>query len=307
MCYLAQVSRAGFYRSLLVQRPREEVMAVQAAIQQIAIEHRRRYGYRRIAAALRRQGMVVNHKRVARIMRQDNLLALQPRAFVTTTDSRHELEVYLNLARRMQLTGINQLWVADITYIRLATEFVYLAVILDAFSRRVVGWQLDHRLTSALPMAALQQALAQRRPLPGLVHHSDRGLQYASSGYVNLLHDHQIIPSMSRPANPYDNASCESFIRTLKREEIYANQYDDLEHLRANIEAFLEQYYNRLRLHSALGDRTPEEFEQTSRASSVANLSSSASMSFFRHEEIYQSDIKIQQGADHRPLPSSSS
>jgi len=162
----------------------------------------------------------------------------------------------------MKLTGIDQLWVADITYIRLKAEFVYLAVILDGFSRKVVGWALDRTLASRLAIRALEQAIAKRQPRPGLVHHSDRGVQYASGEYIAMLEKQGMIPSMSRPANPYDNASCESFIKTLKREEIYANQYDDLEHLRANIEGFIEQYYNRQRLHSALGYRSPEEFEQ---------------------------------------------
>jgi len=262
MCQLAQVSRASFYRSLQEQTPVEEDMGVRSAIQQIAVEHRRRYGYRRISAELRRRGMLVNHKRVVRIMREDNLLAVQPRHFVVTTDSDHQLEVYLNLAARMKLTGIDQLWVADITYIRLKAEFVYLAVILDGFSRKVVGWALDRTLASRLAIRALEQAIAKRQPRPGLVHHSDRGVQYASGEYIAMLEKQGMIPSMSRPANPYDNASCESFIKTLKREEIYANQYDDLEHLRANIEGFIEQYYNRQRLHSALGYRSPEEFEQ---------------------------------------------
>jgi putative transposase len=284
MCRLSGVSRAGFYRSLQEQMPVEEDMEVRTMIQQIAVEHRRRYGYRRIAAELRRRGMLVNHKRVARIMREDNLLAVQPRAFVVTTDSNHELEVYLNLASRMKLTGINQLWVADITYIRLKTEFVYLAVILDAFSRKVVGWELDRTLAARLPMAALEKAIAERKPSPGLVHHSDRGVQYASGDYVRVLSQQQMIPSMSRPANPYDNASCESFMKTLKREEIYANDYHDLDHLRANIEEFIERYYNRCRLHSALEYRSPEEFERIA----TEAVSLGASMSFFRHEEIYR-------------------
>ncbi len=288
MCYLAQVSRAGFYRSLAEQMPVEEEMEVRSAIQQIAVEHRRRYGYRRITAELRRRGMLVNHKRVARIMREDNLLAVQPRAFVVTTDSNHELEVFLNLASRMKLTGMNQLWVADITYIRLKAEFVYLAVILDAFSRKVVGWELDRTLASRLPMAALECAIKERQPPPGLVHHSDRGVQYASGDYVAILRKRQMIPSMSRPANPYDNASCESFMKTLKREEIHVNDYRDLDDLRTNIQAFIEQYYNRLRLHSALGYRPPEEFEQ---AASSATASQGASMSFFRHKESFRSDV----------------
>jgi transposase InsO family protein len=285
MCYLAQVSRAGFYRSLQEQQPRQEEMAVQAAIQQIVLVHRRRYGYRRVTAELRRQGLLVNHKRVARLMRADNLLAVQPRAFVVTTDSKHEFEVYLNLARRLQLTGINQLWVADITYIRLQTEFVYLAVILDAFSRKRVGWELDRTLATRLTKAALEKAIALRQPLAGLVHHSDRGVQYASDEYVQTLQAKEMIPSMSRPANPYDNASCESFMKTLKREEIYANTYLDLEHLRTNIEAFIEQYYNRCRLHSALGYQSPDEFE---RQCQPTVASAGATMSFFRHEEDYR-------------------
>jgi transposase InsO family protein len=267
----------------------EEDMEVRSAIQQIALEHRRRYGSRRIAQVLRRRGMVVNRKRVAKIMREDHLLAIQPRAFVVTTDSDHELEVYLNIASRMKLTGINQLWVADITYIRLKAEFVYLAVILDRYSRKVVGWALERTLATRLPLAALEQAIAERQPPPGLVHHSDRGVQYASGDYVRTLSKHHLIPSMSRPANPYDNASCESFIKTLKREEIYANQYQDLDHLRANIEEFIEQYYNRCRLHSALGYQSPEEFEQAAQADTV---SMAATMSFFRHREIYRSDGK---------------
>ena len=178
-CQLAGVSRAGFYRWLQEREPVEEDMEVRATIQQIFAEHKRRYGYRRIAAELRRRGMLVNHKRVARIMREDNLLAVQPRAFVVTTDSDHQLEVYLNLASRMKLTGVNQLWVADITYIRLHREFVYLAVILDAYSRKVVGWELDRTLAARLPIAALERAIAERIPPPGRVHHSDRGVQYA--------------------------------------------------------------------------------------------------------------------------------
>jgi len=264
MCELARVSRASFYRSFKEQRPAEEEMELRSTIQQIALEHRRRYGYRRVCAELRRQGMQVNHKRVLRMMRKDNLLALRRRRFVVTTDSNHKLEVYLNLARRMKLTGIDQLWVADITYIRLKAEFVYLAVMLDAFSRKVVGWALDRTLANRLTIAALERAIARRLPRPGLVHHSDRGLQYAGGEYVAILEKHGMVPSMSRPANPYDNASCESFMKTLKREEIYANRYDNLEHLRTNIEEFIEQYYNRQRLHSALGYRSPEEFEQQS-------------------------------------------
>jgi putative transposase len=282
MCQLTRVSRASFYRSFHQQQPVEEELEVRSAIQQIAIEHRRRYGYRRISAELRRQGMQVNHKRVMRIMAEDNLLAVQPKSFVITTNSNHEFEVYLNLAGRMKLTGINQLWVADITYIRLQREFVFLAVILDGFSRKVVGWQLDHTLAVRLPLTALEQAIAERNPGPGLVHHSDRGLQYAAAEYVNVLRQHQMIPSMSRPANPYDNASCESFIKTLKREEIYANRYEDLGHMQVNIEEFIEEYYNRRRLHSALGYRPPEEFEKQTELTGAVASSTSATLMFFR-------------------------
>jgi transposase InsO family protein len=289
MCLLAGVSRAGFYRSLQAQQPVEEDMEVRSAIQTIFAEHKRRYGYRRVSKELRRRGLQVNHKRVWRLMREDHLLAAQPRAFVGTTDSDHELEVHLNLARRMKLTGVNQLWVADITYIRLYREFVFLAVILDAFSRKVVGWELDRTLAARLALAALEKALAQRQPRPGVVHHSDRGIQYASADYAAVLRQHGMLASMSRPANPYDNASCESFMKTLKREEIYANPYRDLDHLRENITEFIDRYYNRVRLHSALGYRPPEEFEQIAHP---ATTSLGATMSFFRHEEIYRSDVR---------------
>ena len=288
MCQIAGVSRAGFYRSLQQGVPAEEDMEVRSEIQKIFAEHKRRYGYRRVNAELRRRGMVVNHKRVARLMREDNLLAVQPKAYVVTTDSDHDLEVYLNLASRMKLTGVNQLWVADITYIRLKEEWVYLAVVLDAFSRKVVGWELDRNLTARLPIAALEKAIADRQPPPGVVHHSDRGVQYASGDYVGLLRKHGMIPSMSRPANPYDNASCESFMKTLKREEIYANEYRDMDHLRENIAAFIDTYYNRVRLHSALGYKPPEEFEQSVVPGAT---SQGATLSFFRHEEIFRSDV----------------
>jgi putative transposase len=293
MCQLANVSRAGFYRSLQEREPAEEDMQVRSAIQEIFAAHKRRYGYRRVSAELRRRGLPVNHKRVARLMREDHLLAVQPKSFVIATDSEHELEVHLNLASRMKLTGINQLWVADITYIRLHREFVYLAVILDAFSRKVVGWELARTLTARLPIAALGKAIADRQPPPGVVHHSDRGIQYACGEYVDILRKHAMIPSMSRPANPYDNASCESFMKTLKREEINAGEYRDLDHLRENIAAFIDGYYNRVRLHSALGYKPPEEFEQ---AASPETVSRGATMSFFRHREIYQSDVANAKG-----------
>ena len=286
MCQLAQVSRAGFYRTYNELEPEQEELDLRSLIQTIFLEHRKRYGYRRITKELRRRGLVVNRKRVQRLMQSDNLLGLQPKAFVTTTNSRHQCEVSLNLARRLQLTGINQLWVADITYLRLGREFVYLAVILDAYSRTVVGWEVARQMTTALTRTALERALAARQPAPGLVHHSDRGIQYASAEYARLLAQHQIVPSMSRPANPYDNAACESFMNTLKREEINAGAYQDLEDLRQHLEDFIERYYNQVRLHSALGYQPPAEFE----ASLPANVTAAATMSFFRYGEDYQTD-----------------
>ena len=286
MCRLAGVSRAGYYRFLQPRYPGEEQMEVRNAIQQIVVEHRRRYGYRRVSAELRRRGMAVNHKRVLRLMREDNLLGIEPKAFIATTDSDHEQPVYLNLARRMKLTGINQLWVADITYIRLRQEFVYLAVVLDVFSRKVVGWALDRTLTTRLPLLALERAITLRQPPPGLVHHSDRGVQYASQQYTALLEIHGLLPSMSRPGNPYDNAFCESFIKTLKREQIEAHKYQYLDQLNAGLEEFIEHYYNRLRIHSALGYKTPEEFEAAHALKAAVPV---PAVSFLRHGEIYRS------------------
>jgi len=268
MCQLAVVSRASFYRYLQPREPELEEMAVRSAVQEVALQHRRRYGSRRIARVLQARGMRVGRKRVQAILRRDNLLALRRRKYVATTESTQTAEVYVNLARRMKLSGVNQLWVADITYIRLWSESVYLAVILDAFSRRVIGWELDRNLDAQLAVNALQAAIRQRQPPPGLVHHSDRGTQYVSKQYVELLKQHQMLASMSRPANPLDNAICESFIKTLKQEEIHANRYRDLRDLRAHVREFIESYYNHQRLHSALGYRSPEEFEQALQNSS---------------------------------------
>jgi transposase InsO family protein len=220
------------------------------------------YGSRRITAELRRRGWVVNRKRVQRLMRQDNLLCLRKRRFVATTDSDHALPVYRNLARAMVLTATNQLWLADITYIRLLEEFIYLAVILDGYSRRAIGWALDRTLEADLTLAALRMALSRRTLSAGLVHHSDRGVQYASIDYTGLLQEHGIRISMSRKGNPWDNAACESFMKTLKCEEVYRIEYRDLAHARSRIGEFLETIYNRRRLHSALGYVPPAEFER---------------------------------------------
>ena len=288
MCALAQVSRAGFYRWLRRKQPGMEETLVRAAIQEVAVEHHRRYGYRRITAELRHRGMIVNRKRVLRMMQEDNLLAIRRRQFVSTTDSQHPFEVFLNLAKRMELTAPNQLWVADLTYIRLQQDFVYMAVVLDAFSRRVVGWALNRSLRSTVAVDALQQALDQREPLPGLVHHSDRGVQYASQDYINLLQKHGMTCSMSRTGNPYDNARCESFLKTLKQEEIYCREYRDLDDLRLHSGAFIDEYYNRQRLHSALGYISPAAFELAAKQGSGP----AAKMSFSRHEEIYPNDLR---------------
>jgi len=261
LCRAAGLSRSTFYRQRHVDEPVERDMAVHDRIQRIALEWPV-YGYRRITAQLQREGFAVNHKRVLRLMRQDNLLCLRRRRFVRTTDSNHDLPVYPNRVPELKLTGIDQLWVADLTYIRLHSEFIYLAVILDAFSRRCVGWQLSRHLDARLTVAALRQALGSRTIGPGLVHHSDRGVQYASQDYVQVLKDHAIQISMSRRGNPYDNAYAESFIKTLKYEEVHLNEYDTLSEAKACIDHFLDAVYNEKRLHSALGYLPPVEFEQ---------------------------------------------
>ena len=261
MCTLAKVSRAGLYRYRPGPPDVDPDMALRDALQRIALEFPS-YGWPRMTAELKRRGWAVNHKRVYRLMREDNLLCLRKRKFVVTTDSDHGLPVYPNLARHMTLTGLDQLWVADITYIRLELEFVYLAVILDAFSRREIGWALDRTLEAALTLQALRMALMRRRPTPGLVHHSDRGVQYASRDYTQLLHDHGVQISMSRKGNPWDNAACESFLKTLKYEEVYRTEYRDLADARASIGVFLEKVYNQKRLHSALGYLPPAEFQR---------------------------------------------
>jgi transposase InsO family protein len=255
------LSRSTIWRQL--RQPstsNEEELELRSQIQTIALEMRA-YGYRLLTAELHRRGLKVNHKRVLRLLREDNLLCLRQRAFVRTTDSRHNLRVYPNLARNLPLSNINQLWVADITYIRLLREFIYLAVLLDAFSRRCIGWAISRHIDTQLTLAALQMALNTRTIRAGLIHHSDQGVQYAAADYVAVLHEHKIEISMSRTGNPYDNAKAERFMRTLKYEEIYMNDYETLAEVRASIEHFIETVYNRKRLHSAIGYRPPVEFE----------------------------------------------
>jgi putative transposase len=270
MCRLAGVSRAGFYRRCEDKAQSRDDMDLKALVQEIVLEHRQQYGYRRVAAEVRRRGIIANHKRIARIMREDNLLNLQPLCDPRNQNPAERFEVYLNLAARMKLTGVNQLWVADITYVRLNREFVYLAVVLDAFSRKVVGWELDRMLATRLCLAALMRAIEARRPPLGLVHHSDQGIQYVSSDYRNLLRTHGILPSISRPRTPLDNAKCESFMGTLKREQILVGAFQSLEELRESIGAFIERYYNGQRLHSALGYLSPGEFEKSADSARTA-------------------------------------
>jgi putative transposase len=262
MVELAGVSRASFYRFDEEGATRaDRDMDLRDAIQRIALKWPS-YGRPRITAELKRQGWKVGPNRVRRLMHEDNLLCVRKRKFVVTTDSNHGLKVYPNLAGEMELSGINQLWVADITYIRLETEFVYLAVVIDAFSRRVIGWALGRTLQDDLSLAALRLALEQRQPASGLVHHSDRGSQYASHDYTDLLKAHGCRISMSPKASPWENGGCESWMKTLKYEEVFRQEYRDLAEARACLERFIEKVYNQQRLHSALGYQPPAEFEQ---------------------------------------------
>ena len=261
MVELGRVSRSGFYRfNTNPETGPDKDMDLRDAIQRIALEWPS-YGRPRITAELRRRGWTVNAKRVHRLLREDNLLCVRKRKFIVTTDSNHGRKVYPNLARGLVLTGVDQLWRADITYVRLREEFVFLAVILDAFSRRVIGWALDRNMEDELTLTALRMALSRRSIRPGLVHHSDRGSQYASKDYTDLLKANQIDISMSRKGNPWDNAACESFMKTLKYEEVLRNEYRDLAEAFASIPEFLEKVYNQKRLHSALGYLPPVEFE----------------------------------------------
>jgi putative transposase len=274
MVELGRVSRSGFYRfdGAAAEPGSDPHMDLRDTIQRIALEWPS-YGRPRITAELRRRGWTVNPKLVYRLMREDNLLCVRKRKFVVTTDSNHARRIYPNLARDMVLTAPDQLWRADITYIRLREEFVFLAVILDAWSRRVIGWALDRTMEDELTLTALRMALARRTVQPGLVHHSDRGSQYASNDYTDLLKTNGIDISMSRKGNPWDNAACESFMKTLKYEEVLRNEYRDLDEARASIREFLEKVYNQKRLHSALGYLPPAEFERNHKEAASRQLS----------------------------------
>lgn len=272
MVKLGRVSRSGFYRFDDAKPDLDRDMDLRDAIQKIALEWPS-YGRPRITKELRRRGWQVNPKRVYRLMREDNLLCVRKRKFVVTTDSSHTRRVYPNLAREMILTAMDQLWRADITYIRLRDEFVFLAVILDAYSRRVIGWALDRTMEEELTLTALRMALSRRVVEAGLVHHSDRGSQYASNEYTDLLKANGIAISMSRKGNPWDNAACESFMKTLKYEEVLRNEYRDLADARASIREFLEKIYNQKRLHSALGYVPPAEFERNQMDAAARQLS----------------------------------
>lgn len=260
LCSLARVPRSGYYRFVKPDLQKAEPDPIMAPMRQICEDYPA-YGYRRVTRALRREGYPANHKRVLALLHRENLLCRPKRRFIRTTNSEHPYRIYPNLARTISLTGPNQLWVADITYVRLLQGFAYLAVILDAFSRRAIGWALSAHIDTALSLTALQMALQRRQITPGLVHHSDQGVQYASNDYVGLLKLKNIAISMSRKGNPYDNAKAESFIKTLKTEEVYLNEYETVHDARCNIEYFIDAVYNHKRLHSALGYLPPVEFE----------------------------------------------
>ncbi len=262
LCALLDVNRAWYYARPIVEREDDdgEAIRVRDAIERIVLDFPG-YGYRRVTKALIREGWSVNHKRVLRVMREESLLCHLKRRFVPTTDSGHDWRTYPNLVKGTILDAPDQAWVADITYIRLPTAFVYLAAILDAYSRRCVGWALARGIDTELTLAALEMALARRQPAAGLIHHSDRGVQYASGTYVERLEAVGARISMAARGNPYENAQAESFFKTLKYEEVYLKEYRTFEDALMNLEAFIEAVYNTKRLPSSLGYRPPVEFE----------------------------------------------
>ncbi len=260
LCALMGVSRSWYYgRPSTEQKARKDV-ALRDAIERLVLEFAG-YGYRRVTAALKREGWSVNHKRVLSIMREESLVCQIKRRFVPTTDSAHAFGGYPNLIKHTELDGVDRVWIADITYVRLPTTFCYLAAVLDAYSRRCVGWHLSRFIDTGLTLSALEMALSSRRPAAGLIHHSDQGVQYASSEYVLRLEEAGARISMAAVGNPYENAKAESFFRTLKMEEVYLKDYQDFEEAEKNIGEFIEEVYNQKRLHSSLGYLPPVEFE----------------------------------------------
>jgi putative transposase len=259
LCELMGVSRSWYYERPSAGNKTKDV-ELRDAIERIVLEFPG-YGYRRVTAALRREGWSVNHKRVLRIMRRESLLCQLKRRFVPTTDSAHAFARYPNLIKDIEIDGLDQVWISDITYIRLPTTFCYLAAILDAYSRKCVGWHLSRQIDAHLTLWALEMALVSRQPDSGLIHHSDQGVQYASSEYVARLEGVGARISMAAVGNPYENAKAESFFRTLKMEEVYLKDYHDFEEAEGNIGEFIEEVYNQKRLHSSLGYLPPVEFE----------------------------------------------
>jgi len=280
-CELVSVPRSSYYRyNREPQRADQEKDQVYSQVEEICSEMHR-YGYRRVTAELHRQGLKVNHKRILALMRRNNLLCRRKKKFrIATTDSKHAYRIYPNLVKDMEITRIDQVWIADITYIRLRVEFVYLAVVLDAFSRRAIGWALQRHLDVSLSLNALRTALRTRTVAPGLIHHSDRGVQYAATEYTDLLKENNITISMSRSGNPYDNAKAESFMKTLKHEEVLINEYETIDEARQSIAHFIDVVYNRKRLHSSLGYLPPVDFESVQLTKNISTLMDQNCVSF---------------------------
>ncbi len=260
ICAILGVSRSWYYAGE-VDAPMDGETALRDRIEAIVLEFPG-YGYRRVTKTLQREGLTVNHKRVLRIMRAESLLCHLKRRWVATTNSRHELGSYPNRIQGVVITRLNQVWIADVTYIRLSRSFVYLAAVLDAFGRKVIGWALSRWIDAALVLRALDQALTTRSLSAGLIHHSDHGVQYASLPYVARLHEHGIAISMAAIGNPYENAQAEAFFKTLKTEEVYLKEYVDFSDAERQLGHFIDAVYNAKRLHSALAYRPPAEFEQ---------------------------------------------
>ena len=264
---LLNVSKSGYYKwsrkSCSDSDSVQAEMEIRDELQKIAIEFPR-YGYRRMTIELYNRGYHVNHKKVFRLMQEDNLLCVKRHFKPLTTDSNHDYRVYPNLMKNLTIVQPDQVWASDITYIQLTDEFVYLAVMLDLFTRKCIGWQLGRHIDTQLTLSALNQALKQRwNPgLQDLIHHSDQGVQYASNLYVDCLKGHNFQISMSRKGNPYDNAFVESFIKTLKYEEVYLNEYVTFSDALRNIGRFIDDVYNKKRLHSSLGYKSPDDFER---------------------------------------------